>query len=324
MSAPIVRTVLGDIDPATLGPTYMHEHLILDSPLIAKEMAHIHLPSVDEAVAEAELVAAAGATAMVDTMPCAGGRHPERLAEISRRSGIHVIATTGLHTEKYYAGHRWALEIDVDAVAALFAADIAEGIDHFDYTGPVVRRSKVRAGIIKIATGDTEPDERARRLFTAAVDAHRATGAPILTHCEEGAGAREQIELLSELGMDLSRVVISHTDKVADPRYHDVLLSSGVNLEYDQALRQSPDEEMGTAWLLAEMVRDGFGDQIMLGTDGARRSLWTTLGGAPGLAYLRGGFVDVLRTHGISEAVIEKLFIANPARFLAFDPEDPR
>jgi len=318
----IVRTVLGDIDPAALGATYVHEHLILDSPLIAKEMAHIHLPSVEDAVAEAKLAAAAGAAAMVDAMPCAGGRHPDRLAKVSRRSGIHVVATTGLHTEKYYASHRWALELDVEVAAELFRADIAEGIDRFDYTGPVVQRSEVRAGIIKIATAAAQPNERARRLFAAAVAAHTATGAPILTHCEAGVGAMEQVELLTDLGMDLSRVVISHTDKVADPRYHDALLATGVNLEYDQALRQDPNEETGTAWLLAEMVRDGFADQIMLGTDGARRSLWTTLGGSPGLAYLRDGFVNVLHSHGIDDATTEKLFVANPARFLSFHPGD--
>lgn len=318
----IVRTVLGDVDPATLGATYMHEHLILDSPLIAEQMAHIHLPSVDDAVAEVEMVKAAGGGTIVDTMPCAGGRHPSRLAEISRRTGVHILAMTGLHTEKYYASHRWALECDVDELADLFVADIVEGIDGFDYTGPIVRRTPVKAGIIKVATSAATPNDRARRLFAAAVAAHRTTGAPILTHCEEGAGAMEQVKLLGELGMNLSRVVISHTDKIADPRYHDALLATGVNLEYDQALRQPPDAEMGTAWLLAEMVRDGFADQIMLGTDGARRSLWSALGGSPGLAYLRGGFVNVLAKHGVDAAVIEKLFVTNPARFLAFNPGD--
>ena len=51
-------------------------------------MAHIHLPSVDDAVAELEPAAAVGVQTVVDAMPCAGGRHPERLAEVSRRSGV--------------------------------------------------------------------------------------------------------------------------------------------------------------------------------------------------------------------------------------------
>lgn len=317
---PIVRTVLGDVDPATLGPTYMHEHLILDSLVIEERFPHILLNSVHDAVAEVELAAAAGVGAMVDAMPCAGGRDPVRLSEVSRHTGVAIVATTGLHVAKYYAGHKWAVTLPAEDLAPLFIADIVEGIDAYDYTGPVVRRSGARAGIIKVATAQAEPDGQARELFAAGVAAHRATGAPILTHCDGGAGALEQIELLTNLGMDLSRVVISHTDRVADPRYHDAILSTGVNVEYDQALRQPPDQEMGTAWLLAEMICDGFADQIMLGTDGARRSLWTTLGGSPGLAYLHEGFLDVLGTHGIDADTIDKLFVTNPARFLAFSP----
>ena len=44
----------GDIDPGQLGVTYVHEHLIIDSPIVAERFPHIYLPSVEEAVAEAE------------------------------------------------------------------------------------------------------------------------------------------------------------------------------------------------------------------------------------------------------------------------------
>ena len=317
-----IRTVLGDIAPETLGPTYMHEHLILDSLVIQERFPHILLNSVEDAVAEVRLAADAGVSAMVDAMPCAGGRDPLRLAGVSRQTGVAIVATTGLHVAKYYPGHPWALALSSDELAPLFIADINEGIDAFDYTGPVVKRTDVRAGIIKVATAQAVPSAQERELFAAGVAAHHATGAPLLTHCDGGVGAMEQIALLSELGMDLGRVVISHTDRIADPRYHDAILSTGVNVEYDQALRQAPDTEMGTAWLLAEMVHDGFGDQIMLGTDGARRSLWSTLGGAPGLAYLYSGFVDVLHRHGLDAATVDKLFVTNPRRFLAFDPKE--
>jgi phosphotriesterase-related protein len=315
----IVRTVLGDIAPASLGVTYMHEHLIIDSPLVADRFPHIHLPSVDEAVAELALSAAAGAGAMVDTMPCASGRDVVRLAAVAERTGLHVLATTGLHTEKYYPGHRWALEASAEVLADLFIADIVEGIDRFDYTGPVVERTGHRAGLLKIVTSGTTINRRDRRLFEAAAIVHERTGVPILTHCEEGLGAAEQLALLTELGVPLTRVVLSHTDKITDPGLHRELLSSGVNLEYDQALRQAGDEEPATAGLLAEMIGAGFLGQLMLGTDGARRSLWAALGGAPGLAWLLTGFAGVLDALGIDAEARRELFVTNPARFLAME-----
>jgi phosphotriesterase-related protein len=139
----------------------------------------------------------------------------------------------------------------------------------------------------------------------------------MLTHCEEGRGAPAQLELLRDLGVPLNRVVLSHTDKVRDAGYHRELLQSGVNLEYDQALRQDPDEPRGTAWLIAEMVADGHAAQLMLGTDGARRSLWRSLGGSPGLAWLAAGFPAVLERHGVQAAARRRLFEDNPARVLA-------
>ena len=126
------------------------------------------------------------------------------------------------------------------------------------------------------------------------------------------------MELFRELGVPIERVALSHTDRRPDVGYHRELLSSGVNLEYDQALRQGPDEPRGTAWLLSQMVSEGFEDRLMLGTDGARRSLWRTLGGSPGLAWLHTGFVEVLERWGVDEATRHKLFVDNPARWLSF------
>lgn len=312
-----VRTVLGDVEASSLGPTYVHEHLILDNQLIAREYPHIHLPSVDEAVAELEPCAAAGTGCMVDAMPSAGGRHPDRLAEISRRTGIAIVAMTGLHTPKYYVHHPWAIEADPDVLAALFVADIEVGIDRYDYTGPVVERTEFRAGVIKVATEQAELSDRARRVFSAAAEAARRTGAPVLTHTEAGVGAFEQVEEFRSLGFPLARVVVSHTDKITDVQYHLDLLESGVMVEFDQALRQPSGSGNWTAELTAAVVSAGFVEQVMFGTDGARRTLWSVLGGGPGLAWMRTGFLTALRDRGVSSEYVGMMFETNPQRFLS-------
>ncbi len=314
-----VRTVLGDIEPGDLGLTYIHEHLIIDSPLVVDRWPHIHLSSVDEAVRELELCAAAGVGAFVDAMPAASGRGPLRLAEASRRSGVHVIACTGLHTSKYYEGQRWTVEESPDVLAELFIADVVEGIDRYDYMGPVIRRTPHRAGILKVAALETAPTPRDLRVFEAAAIAHNTTGVPILTHCEGGRGGMAQIEVFERLGVPLERIVISHTDKVPDLAYHRDLLETGVYLEYDQAVRQGEDAVDGTGRIVAAMIGDGYADRLMLSTDGARRSLWTSLGGEPGLAWLATRFVEILTSLGIEEPAIRTMFVDNPASFLPFD-----
>ena len=313
----LVRTVLGDIDPTDVGIAYPHEHLIIDSPLIIDRWPHIHLPDVDSAVQELSLCRTAGVRTIVDAMPAAAGRGPVRLAEISRQSRVHVIACTGLHTSKYYDGQRWTAEESPEVLAGLFVADIEDGIDEYDYMGPVIRRTPHRAGILKVGVLEEAPTDRDRRVFEAAALAHQETGVPVLTHCEGGVGAMAQVHLLSELGVSLDRVVISHTDKVTDLGYHRNLLETGVYLEYDQALRQGEEAREGTGRIVAAMVEEGHVDRLMLSTDGARRSLWSVHGGL-GLAWLASRFVDMLHELGVADEAIETMFLANPARFLAF------
>lgn len=317
-----VRTVLGDVSPADLGITYIHEHLIIDSPLIVDRWPHILLTSVEDAVQELEPCSAAGVGTIVDAMPAASGRGPIRLAEISRLSGIHVVACTGLHTSKYYEGQRWTSEEPPEVLAELFVADVLEGIDQYDYMGPVVRRTPHRAGILKVAVIDDAPTACDVRAFEAAARAHDATGVPILTHCEGGRGAMAQIELFERLGVPLDRVVVSHTDKVNDLSYHRDLLATGVYLEYDQASRQGEDSVDHTAWIVAAMVAEGHTDRLMLSSDAARRSMWAVHGGL-GLVWLATRFVEILGGLGVSPTSIEKMLRTNPARFLAFEaPED--
>lgn len=309
----LIRTLRADVPADEAGPIYVHEHLIIDSPLVAATMSHIHLPSAEEAIAEVGECHAVGVRLMVDAMPAASGRSPLRLDEISRRTGVAIVATTGLHTAKYYDDVPWTRTESPEELAGRFVADIAVGIDRHDHLGATVERTEVRAGIIKVAALAEQLSDRDRRVFAAAAIAHRQTGAPILTHTEGGLGGVVQIDELRELGVDLSRVALSHTDKVHDAAYHRELLSAGVYLCYDQPLR-SP---AGSADLIEAMVEAGHVDRLLLGTDGARRSLWATLGGSPGLAWLYQGFPRLLQERGLG-GVVSRLFSSNPARYLAF------
>jgi phosphotriesterase-related protein len=133
-----VRTINGDISAQDLGITYAHEHVVLDAPIAEDRFPHTLLDDDNAAITELRACADAGVSAMVDALPCAIGRHPQRLAAISRATGIHIIATTGLHTSKWYPGLSWANELPARQLADLFVADVEEGIDRFDYRGPVV------------------------------------------------------------------------------------------------------------------------------------------------------------------------------------------
>ena len=307
----VVRTVLGDIPGEELGTCWAHEHLVIDGGVAKLVNPEISLQRVEDAVAELAPCVAAGLRAVVDPMPADAGRNVAKLAAISRRAGVHVIAATGLHHARFYGERHWGELLEPGELAELFVADVTDGIDAHDYNGPVVRRTPHRAGVVKVAGSLDGPSPRDRRIFEAAALTVARTGTALLTHCEVGTGGVAQLELLEELGVPLHRVILSHTDKVPDRGYHRELLSAGAWLVYDQGLR-SPDT---TARLVGWMVEDGHQGRLLLGTDGARRSLWSVLGGSPGLAALATGLGRRLAAE-LGQAVMDRIWVANPAAAL--------
>jgi 5-phospho-D-xylono-1,4-lactonase len=306
-----VRTVLGDVPANQLGMCFAHEHLVIDGGVAKLVNPELSLQRVEDAVAELGPCVAAGLGAVVDAMPADAGRNVVKLAEISRRSGVHVVAATGLHHARYYGERHWGELLEPAELAELFVAELTEGIDANDLNGPVVRRTGHRAGVVKVAGSLDGPSARDRRIFEAAAMAVARVGTALLTHCEAGTGGVAQLELLDGLGVPLERVILSHTDKVVDRAYHRELLASGARVVYDQGLR-TPE---GTARLVAWMVEDGHAGQLLLGTDGARRSLWSVLGGAPGLAALATGLGRRLAGE-LGTEVMDRIWVANPAKAL--------
>jgi len=311
------RTVLGDIDPSELGITYAHEHVMIDGGRPVQMVPEFDLGDVAAMATEIGEAAAMGLRTIVDAMPCDAGRNAGKLAELSRLAGVHVIAPTGLHHDRYYGPAHWSARVGSEEIADLFVLDITDGIDANDYSGPIVRRTEHRAGVIKIAGSDGGPSDRDRKVFEAAAEAHRRTGAPILTHCEGGTGALEQVRLLADHGVALDHVALSHVDKRVDRGYHREILSTGAFAEYDQSFRWR-DGPNGTLQLIEWMAEDGFDDRIVIGMDAAKRGYYRVFGGTPGLTWLLDGFRGLLDAAGIDGALLERMLVPNPARLYAF------
>jgi phosphotriesterase-related protein len=323
--APFVRTVLGDIAPADLGVTYAHEHLVIDGGRMVEMSPDFLLADADKAVAELGPAARLGLRSVVDAMPCDLGRNVVKLAEISRRSGVNVVASTGLHLALYYPGDHWSRSMSADELTRHFIADVEEGIDDADDHGSTIRRTADdngptthQAGVIKVAGGRDTLSVHEVKVFQAAAAAHRLTGVPILTHCTDGTAALEQIRLLTGAGVPPVAITVSHTDKVVDRVYHREILATGVFVDYDQAFRWPAGADNETLTLLRWMLEDGFGDRLMLGLDAARQGYWSTYGGRPGMAFLLGEYCERMAAAGITAEARQRIFVDNPARAFAF------
>jgi 5-phospho-D-xylono-1,4-lactonase len=70
--------------------------------------------------------------------------------------------------------------------------------------------------------------------------------------------------------------------------------------------------------LVLEMFAAGYGSQILLGMDAARRKYWKAYGGAPGMDFLLREFVPQLKVRGLSNTQVNAIFVQNPARCYSF------
>jgi phosphotriesterase-related protein len=299
-----------------MGFTYSHEHIIIEDSYPTASHPEFLLNDLEKVSEELIGFHSLGGNTVVDTMPANCGRNALKLAEVSRRSAVNIIAPTGIHLEIYYPQNHWRYSYSEDQLTDLFIADIQEGIDQFDYSGPIIKRTSHKAGLIKLATGDEPFSAHQEKIFNAVVNAHLATGAPILTHTNFGRQALEQAKLFEKLGAKLDHVVLSHVDRAKDVEYNRAVLDVGIRVEYDSAFRWKAGEPNYTLNLLEHLLPD-FPDQITLGMDMAKNAYWKSYGGGPGLTYLIETIPGFLKEKGLEE-YYKKIFFDTPCKLFSF------
>lgn len=316
MKQDFFRTVLGDRPVTEMGLTYAHEHIVIDDCYVTAKHPEFLLNDIRKISTELTSFYNSGGRTVVDTMPANSGRNVLKSVQVSENSGVNIIVPTGLHLEIYYPGNHWRYYSTEDELTRLFIADIEEGIDQFDYSGPLVKRTPHKAGLIKLATGDESFTKHQELIFRAVVNAHLETGAPILTHTNFGRQALEQALLFEKLGANLQHVVLSHVDRAMDVEYNRAVLEVGVRVEYDSAFRWKKGQPNHTLHLLEELLPE-YPEQVTMGMDMAKNAYWKSYGGQPGLNYLIETIPDFLKSKGLEE-YYQQIFFENPKMLYAF------
>lgn len=325
------RTLRGDVAPELLGVINAHDHLIrIGAGEVFIDADH-QLDSVEKAVEEAAYFVSAsrnwsdrGGT-VVDMCPINCGRDVERLAEVeSKVDGLQVILATGFHQEKVYleTQSHWINRYSVDKVAELVIADITEGIDKHDYSGPIVERTPYRAGVIKVATSYGKITKFEHKCIQAAAIASIETGCPINTHTSGGTCGLEQAELMISLGVPADRIAIGHIQRNADIWYLTQILKTGVYLELDGTARLKYQPESNRIMEFRELGEAGYGDRLLLGTDSGKRSYQKAYGATTGVDYNPAVDGPRMIDEGFDKAYVEKLLMLNAQTFFTFRKQD--
>lgn len=325
----IVRTITGDVAPETLGVVNAHDHLIrVGAGEVYIDPDHL-LDDVDKAAQEARYFVEAAKrwspdATVIDMCPASSGRGVLKTLEVvGKVPGLHVVQATGFHQQKVYLEWRqsWVNQYTVNQIADLLIADIVEGIDRFDYMGPIVERTPVRAGVIKWATAYGRITEWERKAGRAVAIASKETGAPINTHVTAGTCGPEQARFLLDEGVDSAKIAIGHIQRNWDPWVQEQIVKLGCYVELDGTNRIKYVPDNARVNLLTVLGEKGYGKQILLGTDSGKASYQKVYGSVSGIDYDSAVFCPrLLDDEGFDPAYIEDLLINNARAFFAFDP----
>ncbi|MEP3438887.1 MAG: hypothetical protein ABJN75_19215 [Hoeflea sp.] len=319
-----VRTVSGDIPPSAMGVTYAHDHIYC-IPQLWKEKGDVDLllDSPDASQAELELFAKAGGRTIYDATAIDYGRDVGVVKRIADAAGVQVIATAGFNkaimwpgtfTAKGQTFGKWIASQSRKTLADHVVAEVTEGMDGTD----------IRGGVVKFGTSYNTMTGSETKVLLAVLDAHKETGAPIHSHTELGTMALEQLDLVRQEGVDPTRLTIAHLDRNPDPWLHRKVAETGAFFSFDGITRVKYYSEDVRTRCILDLVRWGHEDQLMVGGDIARRTMFASYGeGGLGMGFILEKwvprFIEEAGEAGFDGArLVDKFFVQNPQRAFAF------
>ena len=341
-----VQTVLGPIEPESLGVTMTHEHLlstfeeVLASPEEASRRAlyeaplsmdllgqfyhgqadnksNFKLDDITPIIEEVGLYKQFGGQALVDATNIGLGRDPIGLTRISRATGVHVIMGSS-----FYVGATHPADMDDRSEESLAEQIVGEVVRGVGDTG-------VKAGVMGEVGCSWPLHPNERKVLRATARAQRVTGASILIHPGRDQTAPAEImEGILQARADLSRVIVGHLDRtIFDKKMLKELAETGCFLEYDffgeeaSYFPSAPQIDiMNDAHRLSMMlwlISEGHGNQLVVSHDIARKSQLVRNGGQ-GYCYFLEYMVPRMRAKGFKERDIQRILVDNPKRALTF------
>lgn len=306
---PRIESVTGPRAAHELEIVLPHEHILVD--FIGAEAATRDRYDPDEvarvALPHLRRIREQGIGTVFECTPAYLGRDPRLLKRLAEESGLILVTNTG-----YYAangGKHLPAHARTESADELAARWIAEARDGIDGTG-------IKPGFIKIGVDAGPLDAIGRTLIQAAARTHRATGLTIAAHTGDGRAAMDQLDVLTEEGVDPSAWIWVHAQSEKDVALHRRAAERGAWVEFDGLAPESVEEHVAR---VGQLRQANLLSRVLVSHDAG----WYHVG-EPGGGSYRGyetlveAFLPALRESGYSAEEVARLTHANPAR--AFTP----
>jgi len=342
----MINTVLGSIPADQLGVIAPHEHFFIDTtfeaipPTTPEELELFNSPvsmknidvlrrnpflvkdnmvldDLDTIVYEVNRAKKAGVNTIVDLTNIGIKRDLAKIREVSRRTGVNVIAGGGLY---------YSLTIE-EPYRSMSAEDLArEMIHEIKFGDP---ETGIKPGVIgEIGTSEVI-DEIERKGLLSAAWANLETGLPIYIHTYPWTRVPlEAIKILTDEGVKPEQICICHLDVEFDEEYLNLIFDTGVYAMFDDfgkeyyfaaadgAFAGGPFEtDRDRVRMIIKMVKEGHADRLMLATDVCLKALLHTYGGW-GYDHIFTNITVMMENEGLSKEDMDTILMKNPTRFI--------
>src|SRR4051812_45137945 len=321
-----IPIVGGEIAASELGRTLMHEHIFIRTPELQEAWPGFMGWDDDAAIAAARekltKIKASGVDTIVDMTAPGLGRQVGRVAKAVEGTGLNVIVVTGYYTYtdlpfpmRYNgAGKLFNNDAEDSFLVDLFVRDIEEGIEG---TG-------IRAGVVKCCTDEPGVTPDIERLIRAVAKTHLRTDVPIMTHTHaKTRRGLDQQRILREEGVDLSRVLIGHSNETNDLGYLIEMMEAGSYLGFDRCGLKIDHPLEDQQETLVELCKRGYASKIVLSQDRNCAWDWTTQDVLEAVlpewhyGFVQQTLIPGLLENGVTQEQVDQMMIKNPIDFFS-------
>jgi phosphotriesterase-related protein len=319
----VVRTVLGSVPTQELGIVLIHESLLSVipgaeyAPEINMEKSEI-FEILKRQLTEYRRL---GGKTIVDRSGMFHGRDVWLYQSLSKATGIHIVASTGLGPEPMLGGYFTAPQTNpptpwpAEKFADLFSKEVTEGI-----VVPRVERS-TSAGFVTSIASQNGITEIEKSLFRGVAQAAHTTG--VAASVQYGEDAVNDLEILLGEGIAPDRVIIGGLDRVnaVERKEAFAIARRGAYVALDHVGWSTNDgyvNDEQRAQLVLELFEEGLGERVLISTNAVAVAKGHEAKDL-GFDYLLATFVPLLRKAGATDKQIRILLEENPQRVLTVD-----
>ena len=315
-----VNTVLGPVPADGLGVVSVHEALLSVVPGaeyafdITMDRAEIFQTLAGKLTDFRDH----GGRTIVDSTGMFHGRDVTLYEALSRSTGVHIVASTGMGPEEMLGGYFLTPQTNpptpwpAGKFAELFTKEVTEGM--------VVPRVERRgaAGLVTTAANRQGMTAAEESLFRGAARTARSTGIPVSIRC--GKDAVHDLEVVLDEKLPAGRVVVGGLDRkdavAAGAPLEIARRGAFVALDHVGRDDDAHVTDRERAALVAELVKAGHGNRLLLSSNAIGVAK-----GQPGndlpYSYILSTFVPFLTSRGLSNEDVQRILVDNPRELLS-------